>query len=59
MICAKRQRALCSGKQNYPDCYRRKGFCVSELEESVCLVFGTTKSYGKVMRQVVAFHKVL
>ena len=50
VICAKRQRALRSGKQDYPDCYWGKVFCVSELEESVCLAFGTMKNYRKVMR---------
>ena len=50
MICAKRQRALRCGEQDYPDCYWGKVFCVSELEESVSLAFGTTKNYGKVMR---------
>ena len=55
MICAKKQRVLChGGKQDYWG----KVFCVSELEESVCLAFGTTKNYGKVLRQVVAFRKV-
>ena len=49
--------ALRSGKRDYPDRYWGKVFCVSELEESVCLAFGTTKNYGKVMRQVVAFRK--
>ena len=29
LICAKRQRALRSGKQDYPDCYWEKVFCVS------------------------------
>ena len=58
IICAKKQRALRSGKQDHPDHYWGKVFCVSELEESVCLVFGTTKNYGKAMRKVVAFCKV-
>ena len=58
LICAKKQRALHSGKQDHPDHYWGKVFCVSELEDNVCLVFGTTKNYGKAMRQVVAFCKV-
>ena len=37
MICAKRQRALRSGKQGYSDRCWGKVFCVSELEECVCL----------------------
>ena len=35
MICTKRQWALHSGKQDYPDRYWGKLFFVSELEESV------------------------
>ena len=37
MICAKGQRALRSGKQDYSDRCWGKVFCVPELEESVCL----------------------
>ena len=37
MICAKRQRALRSGKQGDSDRCWGKVFCVSEVEESVCL----------------------
>ena len=37
MICTKSQRALRNGKQGYSDRRWGKVFCVSELEESVCL----------------------